>query len=366
LKVAKFGGSSVRDAQAMMRVMNVVKNRPDIKVVVISATYNTTNRLEQMAALASMDKGPEAFAQFLALHQFHVDLAKNLQVWEDDIIPYMRELYREGAELIELICQEKEISTARMDRVYSMGERYSTRILAQAFNHFHKERKTAFLDIRPYLKTDSQFGLANPQFEKVEKLIQANLGFDHPEGADLIVTQGFIGSNDHGLTTTLGREGSDFTATILGSALKAEEVQIWTDVAGVATADPRKVSTAKFIPHMSYNEASTMSHLGAKVLFPRTLEPVEKKGIPVYVRSTLEPNKRGTRIDSDGSGHKGVLAICSQITSQGVEISFVGNELGGLNIKAKQVRKGKLSRTFLVDQDISEETLCLWHDQYIK
>ena len=170
------------------------------------------------------------------------------------------------------------------------------------------KKKVILKNARRFIKTDSSFCAAVAQIDNIASAVKTellpDLGEDH-----IIVTQGFIGSDENGQNTTLGREGSDYTATLIGEAIGANEVQIWTDVAGVATFDPRMLDGTKFIPELSYEEASTLALLGAKVLYPKTLFPAKRKGIPVFVGSSLNPNGGGTRIHGNCEKKSGARGL---------------------------------------------------------
>lgn len=306
--VSKFGGSSVRDAEAMKRCAAIVENNSQIKVVIISATYQTTNHLEEIANLA-LKKDLEACAQkILAMEERHLRLASELLA-PTPVRNHVRELCTEVRQLCQSIAASDELSDATMDQIYSVGERLSSRIFAHLLTtQLKDQRRVAFKDARTVLRTDSHFKRAEPQIEQTRELVQS-LWQKELAGPDLIVTQGFIGSTASGLTTTLGREGSDYSATLFGEAIGAKLVQIWTDVCGIATGDPRHVEDSRYLAHLSYEEATLMAENGAKVLFERTLAPAERSGMEVFVGSSLTPTATGTHIGKRADevlGPKGV------------------------------------------------------------
>lgn len=291
--VSKFGGSSVKDAEAMRRCVDIVENNPDIRVVILSATYNTTNELEKMAKLAEAQNLLAATDLLQKIKDRHYQLAKELGT-SDAAYQMIDDLLKEGESLLSGICLLKECSDRALDRLYSIGERMSSALFAGILS----ERLTApvsFLDAREVIITDSEFRRAQPQIEMIAKRAQELVLPELARGA-VVVTQGFIGSDIYGVTTTLGREGSDFSAALIAEAIDADSCYIWTDVAGIFTTDPRMISHAKKIETISYLEATTMARLGAKVLFPETLAPVERKSIPVYVGSSLDASRLGTWI----------------------------------------------------------------------
>lgn len=313
LKVFKFGGSSVKDAAAMKAVSEIVLRNNDCKIVVISATKNTTNELESIATLSldSIQKANESWANTISRHS---EIAQELQVAFD-----FSDLEKEVLSLINRIFEQKAIIPKVMDQLYSVGERLSTRILAEYLKKALK-RPVQYKDVREVLITNDNWLKASPLITETKDAFDSK--WKDVALNSLIVTQGFVGMTSKGETTTLGREGSDFTATILGESLGANEVTIWTDVAGVATSDPRVVDNTKFIKKLNYQEASTLAKLGAKVLFERTLEPAIRKGFPVVVKSTQSPVEVGSII-SNCSSHSGPMAV----TVEEDILSIVGGKL---------------------------------------
>lgn len=288
LKVAKFGGSSVKDGAAMKRCARILTNDPDIKLVIISATWNTTNELERIAGLASRAGAWEQALEELITR--HRALIHDLDLEEGE---WFRSLDSEAWELGDLFREEMKIDPARMDQFYSIGERLSSAIFSHYLAHSFLQRRVQLVDAREIIHTDNCYGLANPDRGELKEFANYHLNFSDDA---LYVTQGFIGKGPHGETTTLGREGSDYSATLLAEAIKADEVQIWTDVPGVAIIDPKLVADAPFIKELDYSCAEEMARHGAKILFPRTLEPVVEAGIPVFVGATQNPSLGGTWI----------------------------------------------------------------------
>lgn len=294
--VAKFGGSSVKDAQAMRRCADVVKSFHDTRIVIISATYNTTNMLERLAQTAKNDGEELALNVLQEIELRHKTIATDLNASEETKRD-LEAVFHEARNLILGVAKLRECSERIMDQIYSLGERMSSRLFADVLGQtLGKQKRVVFLDVRNVLKTTSDWSRAQPLMDLTKAAAEE---FLFPELADeqtVVVTQGFIGSTTKGETTTLGREGSDFSAALMAEVIKAEVLQIWTDVPGVATTDPRLVPEAKIIPELTYDEASAMAHLGAKVLFSKTLLPVMRENIPVFVGSSLEPQKGGSWI----------------------------------------------------------------------
>lgn len=288
LDIAKFGGTSVKDFEAMSSSARVVLSNPNTRLVVVSACAGVTNLLVELASGALFGDGIEA--KISELRRIHMQII-------DKILPSERErcvAYLEE-HLKEISDQAREASMGRSDaltdRIVCHGELLSSYLIVEVFRVLGA--KSRVFDVRQVMRTDSNYGQANPLVEvlaaKARELLCPLL-----EGGELVVTQGFIGSNSEGCTTTLGRGGSDYTASLLGEACEAKTISIWTDVPGVYTTDPRLVPHAMPIDELSYSEAAEMATFGAKILHPSTLVPAVRRGIPVYVGSSREPEKGGT------------------------------------------------------------------------
>ena len=286
LDIAKFGGTSVKDFQAMSSSVKVVVSNPNTRLVVVSACAGITNILVELASGAlSYDKILEKVD---ALRAIHMEIINNLDD-KERCVNFLEE------HLKEITDQAREASMGRSDaltdRIVCHGELMSSYLIVEVFKKFGY--KAQVFDVRQVMRTDSNYGCANPLVEvlglKCRELLMPLLNAEQ-----IVVTQGFIGSNNEGCTTTLGRGGSDYTASLLGEACEAETISIWTDVPGVYTTDPRLVPHAMPIAELSYSEAAEMATFGAKILHPSTLVPAVRRGIPVYVGSSKEPEKGGT------------------------------------------------------------------------
>ncbi len=286
LDIAKFGGTSVKDFQAMSSSVKVVVSNPNTRLVVVSACAGVTNILVELASGAlSYDKILEKVD---ALRAIHMEIINNLDD-KERCVNFLEE------HLKEITDQAREASMGRSDaltdRIVCHGELMSSYLIVEVFKKFGY--KAQVFDVRQVMRTDSNYGCANPLVEvlglKCRELLMPLLNAEQ-----IVVTQGFIGSNNEGCTTTLGRGGSDYTASLLGEACEAETISIWTDVPGVYTTDPRLVPHAMPIAELSYSEAAEMATFGAKILHPSTLVPAVRRGIPVYVGSSKEPEKGGT------------------------------------------------------------------------
>jgi len=288
--VMKFGGSSVADAPCMREVADLVRTAlPRSPLVVLSATAKTTDQLFEAATRAEGGDLPLALSLHAALLQRHRNLARELLPGglPEELERALADLSAELDLLLRGVALLKELSPRSMDAIASIGERLSTRILAAYLD-------APWVDARTVMRTDATFGCGKPlpELEALAgRLLEPLLG---PGRA--VVTQGYIGATAQGLTTTLGRGGSDYSAALFGAALGAEDIQIWTDVEGVLTADPRVVPEAQPIEALSFLEAAELAAFGAKVLHPATIQPAVEKGIPVTVRHTRRPQGRFTTI----------------------------------------------------------------------
>ncbi|HMR87440.1 MAG TPA: bifunctional aspartate kinase/homoserine dehydrogenase I [Saprospiraceae bacterium] len=298
MNVLKFGGSSVANAERIKNIVSIVKPRLDAGeklTIVFSAFGGITDLLIEMSELASHGKD-----KYIALfHQFkdkHAEVAKSLlsPAAYNQVSVTLDENHDTLKDLLKGIFLVREVSPRTLDYVISFGERNANYIIAEAMNE--NGINAAYLDARKIIKTNKDFGAAKVNFKLTDETIQQY----YKEHSDKVqIVTGFIGSDVGGLTTTLGRGGSDYTAAILAGALHAEVLEIWTDVDGVLTCDPRKVKKAFTIPRLSYVEAMEMSHFGAKVIYPPTIQPALRKGIPIYIRNTFNPAFEGTLIHKE-------------------------------------------------------------------
>ncbi len=295
--VMKFGGTSVEDSEAMLRVIEIVKSEIYRKpIVVVSACAGVTNQLLKVASFSAEGKKDEANDLITGIRLKHEKLVDELidselpkNYLKGKISVYAHELRN----LSQAISVLGEVTNRSRDAIASYGERLSSMIIAQAMEE--KSLKTALVDAREYMITNEAYTKAIPLFGMVEERTRKILMPLLDDGY-IVVTQGFIGASEKGTTTTIGRGGSDYSAAIIGALLNSQEIQIWTDVDGVLTADPSIVPAAKRIRKMSFNEASELAYFGARVLHPMTILPAIERNIPVYVRNSRNPLYRGTLI----------------------------------------------------------------------
>jgi bifunctional aspartokinase / homoserine dehydrogenase 1 len=309
--VLKFGGTSVGTPDTIKGLVSILQDyykRGERFTVVFSAFSKVTDSLIDMANKAA--KGDDSYLKSLeSLRKRHIEAIEAL------LLPANRSEPLKGIEdnleslgnVLQGIYLLQEVSGRSLDFVVSFGERNSTLVIAHAMRQ--AGIPTEFLDARRIIRTDANFTSAHVDFEETNALIKAHYA-SHPK---VQAVTGFIGTTSGGITTTLGRGGSDFTAAILGAALEASAIEIWTDVDGVMTADPRRVKKAFTMPSMTYKEAMEMSHFGAKVIYPPTIQPAYAKGIPLVIKNTFNPGFPGTFItnESEVSEHpiKGISSI---------------------------------------------------------
>jgi bifunctional aspartokinase / homoserine dehydrogenase 1 len=311
----KFGGTSVGDASCIARVAQIVAeaSRQGPVIAVVSAMSGVTNRLIEAATKSENGDSEPSSAIFQALRKQH-DLALGALIQSKErraqIASAMDEIFSEGERLCKgtaLLC---ELTPRTLDAISSLGERLSAPMVSGALEELGVASEA--VEATELIVTDPYHGGADPIMDKTRRQCEARLRPMLQQGTIPVVT-GFIGATEQGVLTTLGRGGSDYSATILGAAINAGEVIIWTDVDGVLTADPRLVPEARTIPEISYREATELAYFGAKVLHPKTLRAVAEQGIPVWIRNSFSPEKPGTKITpkgrSNGGGVKALTAI---------------------------------------------------------
>ncbi len=300
--VMKFGGTSVESAAAIERVASIVKARAARRpVVVVSAMGKTTNKLLAIAAAAIEGSREEYIRQIHDLRDFHSREARRVVPLADraELDRLLDEHFQELTELVKGLAVLGELTPRSIDAISSYGERLSSYIVALAFRHFGMD--TAHLDSRQVIVTDRRHTQAAPiypeTYARLAAVIPALAGNDAEN--KVVVMGGFIAATQDGVTTTLGRGGSDFTASIVGAGIGAEEIQIWTDVDGMLTADPTILPGGHRVKTISFAEAAELAYFGAKVLHPATVVPAVEKNIPVLILNSRRPEVSGTRIVSE-------------------------------------------------------------------
>lgn len=293
--VSKFGGTSVGTFEAMMHSASIVAQNPDRKLIVISATSGTTNNLVSLENpnISSTDREK----MLLEIEERHIQIIEQLDDPEPVMITFKRQL-SELREHLEQFGRDKRWK----DTLYSFGELMSTKIFVEVLKNVGVQAE--WLDARKVIKTDSTFGTAVPDVANIKKKAEIYI-----KRGQVYLTQGFIGSDLFGSTTTLGRGGSDYSAALFAEAVAADTLEIWTDVAGVYTTDPRLVSEARPIPEISFDEAAELSVFGGKVLHPATLKPAIRSNTSVRVASSQQPELPGTLIVTKTSDSPTIRAL---------------------------------------------------------
>ena len=288
MRVFKFGGASVKDAESIKNVYDVLqKVGHDDVLLVISAMGKTTNAME-VVVKNYFDKSPELKASIQEVKKYHIQIL--LELFDDEnhkVFSAVTAIFND----LEYFLEHNKSPNYNFvyDQVVSMGEIISTTIVSHYFNHVGL--KNQWLDVREFIKTDNTYRDAVVNWEQTQKLISKNV-----KKKNLNITQGFLGSDENSFTTTLGREGSDYTAAIFAYCLNAESVTIWKDVPGVLNADPRYFENTTLLNQISYREAIELAFYGASVIHPKTLQPLQRKEIPLHVKSFINPLLPGTRV----------------------------------------------------------------------
>lgn len=367
MKVLKFGGSSVGTPERIDGIVQILRDyyaRGERFCAVFSAFGGVTDALIEMARKAEAGD-PEWERDLGAFRERHLAAADHLT--SEDRQTRLRDeltrLHDTLRSLLQGVFLVREASARTMDYVLSFGERSSAFVLSRALQEHGLNAQ--FLDAREIIKTDKRFGAANVRFEQTYENIE---GYFRTHGGIQIVT-GFVASTAKGLTTTLGRGGSDYTASLLAAGLNAKRIEIWTDVDGVMTADPRAVKRAFTIPKLTYAEAMEMSHFGAKVIYPPTLQPAMQRGIPLYIKNTFRPDFEGTLVSEDidpkGRAVKGISSVSgvSLLTLEGTGLFGVVGVSGrlfgtlaraGINVILITQGSSEHNITFAVSPDRAE------------
>ena len=351
MKVLKFGGTSVGSPERIRGVKKIIESQSSPCLIVISAFQGITDDLKHLSELAST-RDDEYEKLLDKVIDKHIDFAKQLITRSklDVLIKDIKNISTDLRETLNGIYLLRELSKHSLDQILGTGEVLSSLIISNLIDDCH------LIDSRNFIKTDSNFGFANVDFVKTDSLITKSLA----GLSKRIIAPGFIASNQSGETTTLGRGGSDYSASIFAAALNADVLEIWTDVDGFMTADPKKVERAYAIESLTYSEAIELSHFGARVIYTPTLRPVYKKNIPIIVLNTFNPGSKGTIIsnksnDNHKSPIKGISSIdhIDLITLQGT--GMVG--VTGTSMRLFGALAGKNINVVLITQASSEYSI---------
>ncbi|PYR06412.1 MAG: lysine-sensitive aspartokinase 3 [Acidobacteria bacterium] len=308
----KFGGTSVADPEAIKRLIGIVRHQlesqkagDDAPVVVVSALAKVTDQLVQVARLAEDGEADRAADALRALLDRHVAVASAVtSESRAETVAKVRQEFEELIGLVHALAVLREVSPRSLDAVLAAGEVVSSRVVAAAIAD-HRIG-SVWVDARGVIVTDSEYNAAVPDMLETADRTRDRVA-PHASRCRVAVLGGFIGSTANGVTTTLGRGGSDYSAAIFGACLGVDEIQIWTDVDGMLTADPRIVPQPRVVPQLSFAEASELAYFGAKVLHPSTILPAVDRNIPVRILNARRPDQPGTRIAADGGAADGQL-----------------------------------------------------------
>lgn len=356
MKVLKFGGTSVKNAENISKAIAIIKEKKndDAVLTVVSAFGGVTNLLIEAGTKAA--KGDDTYTSIVTeIETRHIETIKTLITSDKQttVINEVQTKLKNLSDLLNGIFLIKEFSPRSFDIVVSFGERLSAYIISEVL--IEQKMNAAFLDAREVIKTDKNFGSAKVNFDITNKNIVAKVG----KGDTLFIATGFIGSTTDNETTTIGRGGSDYSAAIFAAALDASILEIWTDVDGMMTADPRKVRRAYPMKNLTYSEAMELSHFGAKVLEPRTVIPAMGKNIPVHIKNTFNPEAPGTLITAESQDEtqrvQGISSIdeISLITVQGS--GMIGEV--GISMRLFQAIAKDNINVILITQGSSEHSI---------
>lgn len=303
--ISKFGGTSVKDAAAINRLFNIIKSKNGKTIVVVSACSGITDSLLNLIKQLQSGKLTKAIAILDYVFEFHLQLTASLGL-QDNTINFIEVQKNELLQLVKALDVLGEISPKSCDMILSIGEILSSRIITDFVISQHQN--AIHVDSRELIKTDNQFTEANVDFKTTNKRIFKVLT-PLLKKFDIVICGGFIASDKNFNTTTLGRGGSDYSAAIIASGIKANNLEIWTDVSGIMTSDPRLIKNARVIKELTYDEASELAYFGAKVLHPKTIQPAVMNEIPVSVLNSYLPEHPGTKIVSKSKNSAIIKAI---------------------------------------------------------
>lgn len=366
MQVLKFGGTSVANAENMNKVSGIVQQAlvrlPQGKtIVVVSALGGVTDVLLQSGGMAAA--GEESYKELLQkVEQRHLEAVKALipVTQQSSVLSWVKQRCNEIEDICNGVFLLGELSARTKDRIVSFGELLSSKIIAARLNAQGVEN--IWVDSREIIRTDAHFGSAAVDFSITNSLCS---DFFSAAAARLFIVPGFVAADAKGNTTTLGRGGSDYTAAIIAGAVNAKTLEIWTDVSGMMTADPRLVPNARILPHISYQEAMELSHFGAKVIYPPTIQPVMSKNIPVWIKNTFAPEDHGTLIENDvhknGNNIRGISSI-----NKIALLSLEGSGMVGIPGFSRRLFESLASdsiNVILITQGSSEHSICVGIDE---
>lgn len=357
MRILKFGGSSVGSLDAILKVTSIIGNesKEHSLAIVVSAFKGVTDTLLQCAELAA--SGKQSYTHHLGeLENRHIKVIQDgISVYhQSEVIAHFKMTFNELDDVLNGVYLVREITPKTTDFIVSFGERFSAYIISKLLTDH--DIPADFADARKLIRTDSSFGSANVNYTETYK----NISSYFEDKKNIQVVTGFVASTEKGETTTLGRGGSDLTASLLGVALKSEVIELWSDVDGLMTANPQKVTRAFTIPSCSYEEAMELSHFGAKVIFPPTLHPAMKADIPVHLKNTFNPDHAGTWITRKSQNKNGFIKGISSIDEIAL-LTLRGSGMVGVNGIAARIFKAMADEginIIMITQASSEYTVC--------
>ena len=360
MKVYKFGGASVKDADGVKNIASILRNTSERIFVIISAMGKTTNALERVHEAFMANRNEQAHERWCEVVDYHNQIIEKL--FSETQQPKAKQALKFLADEMEMIigqCTERDDFDKFYDKIVSFGELLSTTIISQYLNS-NGGVENDWLDMRRVLITDSRFREAGVNFEQTARRLNVELT---NLNSRVIIGQGFIGANSAGDTTTLGREGSDYSAAVVASVLGAESVTIWKDVPGILNADPKYFDNTVKIPVLSYLEAVELSHSGAQVIHPKTIKPLQNNNIPLYVKPFAHPEEEGSVICAEATGRIDVPIMILKhnqvlISIRPNDLSFVlednlseiFSQMGQYRIKINMIQSSAVSLTVCVDK----------------
>lgn len=358
--VVKFGGTSVASAKNISLVKNIIVAKKQPLVAVVSAFGGITNLLIECSELAA--KGDENYLKLLnQIETRHIKTVQELITvkGQGKTLSKVKMLLNDLEDIYRGVFLIRELSLKTQDRIVSFGETLSSIIINDYFND--ARLKSNWADAKQFIKTDSNYSRANVNFNKTTEEVKVYFSVQ----ANCWVCPGFVASNKNNETTTLGRGGSDYTAAILASILGSKQLEIWTDVSGMMTADPRLVSAAYAIKEISYEEAMELSHFGAKVIYPPTIQPVLEANIPIHIKNTFKPEDYGTVISNNGNGNGHIIKGLSCIQNIAL-VNLSGSGMVGIPNFSHRLFKALSTakvNVILITQASSEHSICVGIDE---
>jgi aspartate kinase len=362
MKVFKFGGASVKDATSVQNVAKILARFKDEElIVVVSAMGKTTNALEEIMQLYFTQQKALLADKISALKTFHQTIISDLFVADPTfVIPEVEQIFTFLAH--KCVGKPTENYNFEYDQIISLGEILSTTII----NAYLKQQsfKSEWVDARKIIRTDSRWREGNVDWSIANTLVKETINSCFNSGKRIIVTQGFLGHNNEGFTTTLGREGSDFTASILAYIMDAESVTIWKDVPGMLNADPKYFDNTVLLEKISFKEAIELAYFGASVIHPKTIQPLKRKSIPLYIKSFIHPDEKGSVIQESSVYDDQIPSFIFKMNQVLISLtpkdfSFIVEEnlekiFGYLNqesIRINLMQNSAVSFSFCVDED---------------